>query len=161
MSSWANTPPKEFRGHLTLNVSNDGLVYAADRAADRIHVTTKEGKFVKEFVLSPPGTKRGETSDRGASGGVAFSPDRAQRYLYISDIKNNTIWFLNREDGKIVGRLGSMGESGGQFFGLHMIATDSRGYIYTGEVFAGQRVQRFVPADSPRGKLLEQLSRLQ
>jgi sugar lactone lactonase YvrE len=54
-----------------------------------------------------------------------------------------------------------MGESGGQFFGLHMIATDSRGYIYTGEVFAGQRVQRFVPADSPRGKLIDQLSRLQ
>jgi hypothetical protein len=156
-----NTPPKEFRGHLTLNVSNDGFVYAADRAADRIHVTTKDGKFVKEFVLSAPGTKRGETSDRGAAGGVAFSPDRAQRYLYISDIKNNTIWFLNREDGKVVGRLGSMGESGGQFFGLHMIATDSRGYIYTGEVFAGQRVQRFVPADSPRGKLLDQLSRLE
>ena len=50
------TPPKEFRGHLTLNVSNDGLVYAADRAADRIHVTTKDGKFVKEFIITPPGT---------------------------------------------------------------------------------------------------------
>jgi hypothetical protein len=153
--------PKEFRGHLTLNFSNDGLVYAADRAADRIHVTTKDGKFLKEFVMTPPGTKRGETSDRGAAGGVAFSPDKAQKYLYISDIKNNTIWFLNREDGKVMGRYGSMGESGGQFFGLHMIATDSRGYIYTGEVFAGERTQRFVPAESPRGKLLDQLSRLQ
>ena len=29
----ANGPePKEFKGHLTLNISNDGLVYAADRA---------------------------------------------------------------------------------------------------------------------------------
>ena len=155
------TPPKEFAGHLTLNFSNDGYVYAADRAADRIHVTDKQGKFIKEFVLAPPGTKRGETSDRGASGGVAFSPDKEQRFLYISDIKNNTIWFLNRADGRIVGRLGSMGESGGQFFGLHMIATDSKGYIYTGEVFAGERVQRFVPADSPRGKILEQLSKVQ
>jgi len=61
----------------------------------------------------------------------------------------------------VVGRLGSMGESGGQFFGLHMIATDTKGDIYTGEVFAGQRVQRFVPAESPRGKLLEQLARTQ
>jgi len=153
-------PPKEFRGHLTLNVSNDGLVYAADRAGERIHVTTKDGKFVKEFIMSAPGTKRND-SDRGAAGGVAFSPDKAQRYLYICDIKNNTIWFINRDDGKIAGRLGSMGESGGQFFGLHMIATDSRGYIYTGEVFAGQRVQRFVPADSARGKLIAQLARLQ
>ena len=41
-----------------------------------------------------------------------------------------------------------------------MIAPDSRGYIYTGKVFAGERVQRFVPADSPRGTLLEQLSRV-
>jgi len=153
-------PPKEFRGHLTLNVSNDGLVYAADRAAERIAVTTRDGKFVKEFILNAPGTKRND-SDRGAAGGVAFSPDKAQKYLYICDIKNNTIWFLNRDDGKIVGRLGSMGESGGQFFGLHMIATDSSGYIYTGEVFAGQRVQRFVPADSARGKAIDALSRVQ
>jgi DNA-binding beta-propeller fold protein YncE len=152
---------KDFVGHLTLNFSNDGLVYAADRVGNRIHVTDKQGKFVKEFILSPPGTKRGETSDRGASGGVAFSPDKGQQYLYISDIKNNTIWFINRADGKVVGRLGSMGESGGQFFGLHMIATDSQGLIYTGEVFAGERVQRFVPAESPRGKILEQLSRTQ
>ena len=150
-----NTPPKEFRGHLTLNFSNDGLVYAADRNANRIHVTTKDGKFLKEFILAPT------TGVGGATGGVAFSPDKAQKYLLISDLTNNHIWFLNREDGKIVGRYSSMGESGGQFFGLHMIATDSRGYIYTGEVFAGQRVQRFVPADSPRGKLLDQLSRLQ
>src|SRR5678816_2550083 len=45
-------PPKEFRGHLTLNIANDGLVYAADRAAERIHVTTKDGKFVKEFIMT-------------------------------------------------------------------------------------------------------------
>jgi DNA-binding beta-propeller fold protein YncE len=155
-----NKPPKEFRGHLTLNVSNDGLVYAADRAAERIHVTTKDGKFVKEFNLAAPGTKRND-SDRGAAGGIAFSPDKAQRLLYICDIKNNTIWFVNRADGKVVGRLGSMGEGGGQFFGLHMIATDSTGTIYTGEVFAGQRVQRFLPADSARGKMIDQLSRVQ
>jgi sugar lactone lactonase YvrE len=49
-----------------------------------------------------------------------------------------------------------MGENGGQWFGLHMIAIDSQGNIYTGEVFNGERVQRFVPADSPRGKQLAQ-----
>src|SRR5579863_8221462 len=131
--------PKEFRGHLTLNISNDGLVYAADRMANRIHVTTKQGKFVKEFILAPM------TGVGGAAGGVMFSPDKAQRLLYISDLTNNHIWFLNREDGKVVGQLGSMGENGGQFFGLHMIAVDSKGIIYTGEVFAGERVQRFLP----------------
>ena len=29
--------------------------------------------------------------------------------------------------------------------GLHMIATDSKGNIYTGEVWNGERVQRFEP----------------
>ena len=37
--------PKEFRGHLTLNISHDGLVYAADRNANRIHVTTERASF--------------------------------------------------------------------------------------------------------------------
>ncbi len=131
--------PKEFRGHLTLNISNDGLVYAADRMANRIHVTTKQGKFVKEFILAPM------TGVGGATGGVMFSPDKAQKLLYISDLTNNHIWFLNREDGKVVGQMGTMGENGGQFFGLHMIAVDSKGILYTGEVFAGERVQRFLP----------------
>ena len=148
--------PKDFAGHLTLNFSNDGMVYAADRNANRIHVTDKQGKYMnKEFILAP------YTGIGGSTGGVGFSPDKEQRYLFISDLTNNHIWFLNRADGKVVGQLGGMSDSGGQFYGLHMIAVDSRGNIYTGEVFAGERVQRFVPADSPRGKLLDQLSRLQ
>jgi hypothetical protein len=32
-----------------------------------------------------------------------------------------------------------MGENGGQFFGLHVIAVDSKGNIYKGEAFAGER----------------------
>ncbi len=131
--------PKEFRGHLTLNISHDGLVYAADRMANRIQVTTKEGAYRKEFVIAP------HTGVGGSTGGVMFSPDKAQKFLYISDLTNNHIYFLNREDGKIVSQMGSMGENGGQFYGLHMIAVDSKGNIYTGEVFAGERVQRFVP----------------
>jgi DNA-binding beta-propeller fold protein YncE len=145
---------KDFVGHLTLNFSSDGLVYAADRVGNRIHVTDKQGKFLKEFPLAT------YTGVGGAPGGVAFSPDKEQRYLYISDLTNNHVWFLNRADGKVVGQMGTMGDHGGQFYGLHMIAVDSRGTIYTGEVFAGERVQRFVPAESPRGKVLTQLEKV-
>jgi hypothetical protein len=155
------TPPKEFQSHLTVAISRDGMVYAADRAAERVQAFTREGKFVKEFLVAPSGTKRDErTGSRGAAGGVTFSADKEQKYLYVSDMKNNTIWFVNRADGAIAGRYGSMGDNGGQFFGLELAATDSRGYIYTGEVFSGERVQRLVPADSARGKLLEQLAKL-
>jgi sugar lactone lactonase YvrE len=113
-------------------------VYAADRAANRIHVTDKQGNFEREIIVAP-------TTAGGSTGGVAFSPDREQRLLFISDINNNCIWFVNRADGRTLGSFGSMGENGGQFFGLHMVATDSQGNIYTGEVFNGERVQRFVP----------------
>jgi DNA-binding beta-propeller fold protein YncE len=146
--------PRDFAGHLTLNVSDDGLVYAADRNANRIHVTTKDGQFLKEFILAP------NTGAGGSTGGIAFSPDPDQQLLYISDLTNNTIWFLNRQDGAIVGQMGRMSDSGGQFFGLHMIAVDSQGNIYTGEVQQGERVQRFVPVDSLRGQLLQQLAEL-
>jgi len=131
--------PKEFKGHLTFNFANDGRVYAADRNANRIQVFKKDGTFEKEFVLAP------KTGVGGSTGGVGFSPDKAQKFLYISDLTNNHIWFLNREDGKVMGTLGQMGENGGEFFGLYMIAVDSKGVIYTGEVFAGERVQRFLP----------------
>jgi DNA-binding beta-propeller fold protein YncE len=143
--------PKDFAGHLTLNVSNDGMVYAADRNANRIQVTDKQGKFIREFVIAP------QTGLGGSTGGVAFSPDPQQRLLFISDLTNDKIWFVNRADGKVVGQMGGRGENGGQWFGLHMIAVDSQGNIYTGEVYNGERVQRFVPSTSPRGKLLTQL----
>jgi sugar lactone lactonase YvrE len=131
--------PKEFRGHLTINISNDGLVYAADRNANRIQVFTREGKYLKEFKVAE------KTGVGGSTGGVMFSPDKQQKFLYISDLTNNHIWFLNRQSGQIIGQMGTMGENGGQFFGLHMIAVDSKGIVYTGEVFQGERVQRFLP----------------
>ena len=67
------------------------------------------------------------TGAGGSTGGVAFSHDPEQRYLYISDLTNNRIWLLNRADGTLVGEMGTMADNGGQFYGLHMIAVDSRG----------------------------------
>ena len=49
--------------------------------------------------------------------GFAILPEcvlKEQRFLFISDLRNNHIWFLNREDGKMPGQMGSMGENGGQ-----------------------------------------------
>jgi hypothetical protein len=129
---------KEFVGHLTFNFSNDGSVYAADRSGNRIHVTDKQGNFKQEIKMAE-GTGVG-----GSTGGVMFSNDPGQRLLYISDLTNNHVWFLERATGKVLGTLGSMGQNAGSFFGLHMEATDSKGNLYTGEVFYGERVQRFL-----------------
>jgi DNA-binding beta-propeller fold protein YncE len=131
----------DFFGHVTLDLSNDGLVYVADRRGNRIQVLTKQGEFIKEFFLAT------YTLNRGSAGGIAFSADPEQRYLLVPDIQNNTIHILNRDDGVEVGRVGSPGNNGGQFHGLHMLDVDSKGNLYTGEVQAGERVQRFLLVD--------------
>ncbi len=105
--------PKEFRGHLTLNISHDGLVYAADRMANRIQVTTTQGKFVKEFTLAPM-TGVGRSRRRRN-----VLPDKQQKFLYISrpDQQPHLVPKSQRT-GKVVGQLGNAwAKTGGQFFG--------------------------------------------
>ncbi|MDE0000087.1 MAG: hypothetical protein OXQ89_20275 [Rhodospirillaceae bacterium] len=130
-------PAQEWLGHVTLGLSNDGLVYVADRQGNRIQVFTTAGEYIEEFFLATT------TLQRGSAGGVSFSHDAEQQYLIIPDIQNNTVWILNREDGEIVTRVGSAGDNGGQFHGMHMVSVDSSGNLYTGEVQQGERVQRF------------------
>jgi sugar lactone lactonase YvrE len=101
-------------------------------------VTDKQGNFKQEFIMAP------STGVGGSTGGVMFSNDKDQKFLYISDLTNNRMWFLDRKTGKVVSTMGQMGQNAGSFFGLHMEATDSKGNLYTGEVFYGERVQRFL-----------------
>src|SRR5690242_2624446 len=75
---------KEFRGHLTLNISNDGLVYAADRAGNRIDVTDKQGNYKTTIPVAT-------FTAGGSAGGVMFSPDKEQKFLYVCDINNNHV----------------------------------------------------------------------
>jgi len=129
---------EDFVGHVTIGLANDGLVYVADRRGNRIQVFTEQGEFQTEFFLAT------DTRQRGSTGGIAFSHDPEQRHLIVPDIQNNTIWILDRSDGSLVTRVGSAGDNGGQFHGLHMVDVDSSGNLYTGEVQNGERVQRFL-----------------
>jgi len=135
----AAPPAKQFRGPVhCVQISADGLVYVCDRGGDRVQVFTKQGKFLKEFIVA------NKTLDRGSVGSLSFSPDPQQKYIYISDIMNNVIWILNRNDGSVVGRIGHMGRNGGQFHWVHIAVTDSRGNVYAGEVESGRRAQKFM-----------------
>jgi hypothetical protein len=135
-------PPKQFRGPVhCVQISRDGFVYVCDRGGDRIQVFTKQGKFVKEFMVA------NNALERGSAGSVNFSPDREQRYIFVADIMNNVVWILNRSDGTVAGKIGHAGHQGGQFHYLHVATTDSHGSLYTGEVESGKRVQKFVPVN--------------
>jgi hypothetical protein len=132
-------PGKLFRNPVhAVHISRDGLVYVCDRISDRIQVFTKEGKFLKEFLLRP------ETLGNGSAYDLAFSYDPAQKYLLVDDGENNVIWTLLRIDGSVVGTTGHAGRNAGQFHHVHVVVSDSKGNLYTGEVETGRRVQKFV-----------------
>ncbi len=131
------TTYKDFLGHVTILLAGND-VYVADRQADRIQVFTKQGKFVREFPVAP------ETLGDGSVVGLALSKDG--RRLFVGDHMNNVVWLVNRQDDSVAGRIGYLGRNGGGFNALHMVATDSSGNLYTGEVDPNNRVQRFVAA---------------
>ena len=130
--------PKDFRGPLVgMRLSADGLLYVSDRSDNRIQVFSKSGKFVQEFFVAK------STLGEGVPWAMAFSHDKAQKYLFVGDGMGNVIWILNRKDGSVAGTLGHKGHNGGQFDKIDGLALDSDGNLYTGEVHYNNRVQRF------------------
>ena len=136
--SFTDAPNPLFRNPLhAVHISQDGFVYVCDRVNDRIQIFTKQGKFLKEYLLRP------ETLGNGSAYDLAFSRDAAQKYLLVADGENNVIWSLLRSDGSVVGTTGHAGRNAGQFHHVHVIVSDSKGNLYTGEVETGRRVQKF------------------
>ena len=130
---------KSFRNPVhCVMVSTDRLVYVCDRVNDRLQVFRTDGTFVTEKKLA------GDTRGSGSVWDLAFSRDPQQSFLYIADGTNERIHILRRETLEELTTIGDGGRQPGQFFGIHNIATDSQGNIYTTETYEGKRVQRFV-----------------
>jgi DNA-binding beta-propeller fold protein YncE len=135
----AAPPIKQFRNPVhCADVSVDGLVYVCDRLNDRIQVFKQDGTFVQETFLGRNTKASGSTWD------VAFSRDPQQRFLYVADGINNRIYVLQRDKMQLLTTFGDGGRQPGQFYGVHSIAVDSQGNIYTTETWEGKRVQKFV-----------------
>jgi sugar lactone lactonase YvrE len=75
---------------------------------------------------------------------IAFSRDAGQKFLYVADGENNRVHIVDRESLAVLTSFGQGGRQPGEFYGVHSIATDSKGNIYTTETYRGQRVQRFL-----------------
>ena len=54
------------------------------------------------------------------------------------------MFMLERKTLTVLTNFGDGGRQPGQFFGVHSIATDSKGNIYTTETYEGKRIQKFV-----------------
>lgn len=133
--------PEHFNSVHAVKLSHDGLVYVGDRSYRRVQVFTVEGKYVGQVFVNP--TAKGY---RTASG-IAFSTDPQQQFLYVADYENGQVHIVDRKALKPLGSFGALGEKPGEFRGLHAIAVDSKGTLWTAETQpkpVGSRVQRLV-----------------
>jgi len=133
------TPPsKHFNTVHCANVSTDGFVYVCDRVNDRVQVFRKDGTFEKEAFFDTHTLRSGSVWD------IAFSRDPQQTYLYIANGVDEKISIVDRTTLKVLTSFGDGGRQPGQFYGVHNLATDSRGNLYATETYNGARIQRFL-----------------
>jgi DNA-binding beta-propeller fold protein YncE len=118
-------------------VSSDDILYVADRSNRRLQVFTPDGKYIKQLFVNRAGPAAGSVS------GLAFSPDKEQQFLYLSDYGNSHIVVVDRKSLEILYQFGKRSAAPGDFQGVHHIAVDSKGNLYTAEVAPGARAQRF------------------
>ena len=132
-------PAQQFRNPVhCIERSNDGLVYVCDRANNRLQVFTAEGKFVKEGIYAR------NTLGSGSAWDIVFTRDPEQRFILMADGQNSRVRIIVRETLEEITAFGAGGRQPGQFYGVHSVAMDSKGNLYTTETYDGKRVQKFV-----------------
>ena len=145
--------PNYFRSPVhCAKLANDGLLYVCDRGNNRVQIfkASEVGKpcanpdgdvgkcgFVGEIHVAP------QTSG-GTSGTVNFSSDAKQSCMYIADLGNDVVYVINRLNLTELNRVGGGGREAGMFHWPHMMATDSQGNLYVGEVDGAARAQRYL-----------------
>jgi DNA-binding beta-propeller fold protein YncE len=133
-------PPPQFNNpvHAVL-VSNDEIVYVADRTNNRLQVFKLDGTFIKEIFIA-----RNTLQAEGTVHHFAMSPDKDQTFLYVLDGSNKAIRVLNRRTLEIVSNIGGhAGHNAREFFHAHSFAADSKGNLFIGEVNNGQRYYKY------------------
>jgi hypothetical protein len=132
-------PAQQFRNPVhCVERSVDNLIYVCDRANNRLQVFRPDGTFVKEAFFAR------NTLAAGAVWDLAFSRDPEQRFIFMADGQNEKVRIVLRDTLEELTSFGDGGRQPGQFYGVHSIATDSKGNIYTTETYEGKRLQKFV-----------------
>ena len=120
-------------------VTNDDLVYVADRSNNRLQIFRIDGTFVREVFIA-----RNTLQAEGSVHHFAISPDKAQRFLYVVDGSNKAVRVLDRQTMDFLYSVGGhAGHNAREFFHAHSAATDSKGNLFIGEVNNGQRYYRY------------------
>jgi DNA-binding beta-propeller fold protein YncE len=113
--------PDQFSIVHAIRVSNDGVVYVADRENRRVQTFTLAGKFVKQLVRGSAPFARD----------LALSRDKDQQFLYVGG--GTDIVVVNRKSMEIVTTI----QGGGVLGGGHQMETDLKGNLYTAQTTRG------------------------
>jgi 6-phosphogluconolactonase (cycloisomerase 2 family) len=93
-------------------VTDDDLVYVADRSNNRLQIFRIDGTFVREVFIA-----RNTLQAEGSVHHFAISPDKAQRFLYVVDGSNKAVRVLNRQTMDILYSVGGhAGHNAREFF---------------------------------------------
>ena len=131
-----------------MTIANDGTVYVCNRRGSGVRVYDKMGKLLRTIAVpwtpvTPP--EDGVPKEVGGSAvAIDFSPDPAQRLMFVLNQNNARIEIIERATGKNLGNFGRPGSFPGQFNQIHGIAVDSKGNVYLSEN-RGRRIHKFRP----------------
>ncbi len=139
--------PQQFAATHSVRVSNDGLVYVADRVNRRIQVFSVDGEYVTQLFINGSGPSN--------PSGLAFSRDPEQRFMYVAENETDHVVVVERKTLEVLYQFGRKSAvpgsrtsvtaiSPGEFQGVHYLAVDSKGNLYTSSVDSGNRVQRWI-----------------
>jgi DNA-binding beta-propeller fold protein YncE len=120
--------PPQFSIVHAIRVSDDGLVYVADRENRRVQVFSLDGKFINQILKG----------DGVFAADLAFSPDAQQRFLYVG--AGPEIAVVDRKTLRIVEFIKGNGILGGG----HQMMADRKGNLYTAQTNRGLQKLTFV-----------------
>ena len=119
-------------------IGNDGFVYVCDRLGGRLEVFDKMGNFQRNILIE---SKTGRLTGIGSAFWLGFSPDPAQKFMYVGDGSDAEVRVMDRETGKVLSSFGRPGNTVGAFGIVHTLAVNSRGNIIVGDTGNGRRIQ--------------------
>jgi DNA-binding beta-propeller fold protein YncE len=141
--------PAQFVLVHSARVTDDGLVYVADKGGRRVQVFTIDGKFLKQVFIGR-NCRAPECGNGATAASTAFSIDPQQRFMYVASRSDGHVVVVDRKSLEILYSFGKRGMEPGNFNIIHEMATDLKGNLYTTEVNdnfgAGEccrRVQKF------------------
>jgi DNA-binding beta-propeller fold protein YncE len=131
------TRSKQFATVHCITMSRDKILYVCDRVNNRVQAFKADGTYLMENVVAP------RTRGWGSVHGMTVSSDPGQKWVYVADGGNHTVWILRRSDLKVLGRLGHGGRQHGEFSVAHSLAVDSKNNLYVAETQNANRIQKF------------------